>query len=448
MKKKLIFYFSVFLIFGTCLFLEEIQADRTGFSEAEFSQRRTSLMNQIKEGIIILFGGALPLPGKRFRQNNDFFYFTGVEDMNCILALIPKNKKSFLFVPRQTSREEMIEGPNILKDSEFLKKAGITDIFPVNYFDEFIARWAKSVKQTFYLRLAPEDTVNNSRWETQIFVGRKNRNHYNDQISIDQYRLKKLKERYPSFDFKGITSEIDSLRLIKSPEEIAILRKNGKISANAVKKAMLASKPGGYEYQVEAAAMYEIIKQGAQGTAYPPIVASGPNSCIWHYNKNSRELKKGDLILMDFGADLDYICMDISRTWPVSGKFSEEQKEVYQAVLEIQKACIETYKPGITADDVRKHVVKVFKKRNLKTYGLKGGIHHYVGMATHDVGPGGIPLREGMVFTIEPGLYFPDKNIGIRIEDTILITKDGCEVLSRDVPKEIKDIEKLLDSRK
>jgi len=140
--------------------------------------------------------------------------------------------------------------------------------------------------------------------------------------------------------------------------------------------------------------------------------------------------------------------MDITRTWPASGKFTLEQKEIYQTVLEVQKACIEAYRPGVTAKDVQKHVAEVMKEKGLDPRGLKGGMHHYVGMAVHDVGPGGVSLKEGMVFTIEPGLYYPEKNIGIRIEDTVLITKDGCEVLSKDVPKEIDEIEKLMAKRR
>ncbi len=177
-------------------------------------------------------------------------------------------------------------------------------------------------------------------------------------------------------------------------------------------------------------------------------VKNGPNSCILHYNKNGRRMEAGDIILMDFGADLDYLCMDITRTWPVSGKFTPEQREIYQTVLEVQKACIEAYRPGITFKEVQEHVAEVMKKKKINPRGLKGGMDHYIGMATHDVGMVGIPLKEGMVFTIEPGLYYSEKNLGIRIEDTVLITKDGCEVLSKDVPKEIDEIETLMRRKK
>ena len=181
--------------------------------------------------------------------------------------------------------------------------------------------------------------------------------------------------------------------------------------------------------------------------AFAPIVGSGPNTCVWHYDQNGRQTQPGDLVLMDFGADLDHMAMDITRTWPVSGVFSREQREVYEIVLAIEKACLEAYKPGATAAEVQAHVAEVLKSKGLDARGERGGFGHFVGLGTHDVGPRITKLEEGMVFAIEPALYYPEKNIGIRIEDTVLITKDGCEVLTRDAPKEIAEIEKLLGRR-
>jgi Xaa-Pro aminopeptidase len=276
---------------------------------------------------------------------------------------------------------------------------------------------------------------------------RRGRNPYNDQIMLDHYRVKKLKEQYPAFSFNDITPIINGLRVIKSPREIDILRRNGKITAAAVKQAMRASGPGVYEYELEAAALHVIFKNGARGTAFPPIVGSGPNSCIMHYDQNNRLIKPGEVVLMDFGADLDYYCMDITRTWPASGQFTPEQREIYQTVLEVQKACIQAYRPGVTDDDVRAYVEEIMKKKQIDPRGMKGGIHHYVDQGTHGVGPRDVPLKEGMVFTIEPALYFPEKNFGVRIEDTVLITKDGCEVLTKDAPREIAEIETLMKEK-
>lgn len=415
---------------------------------SEFAQRRAALMEQIKKGLIILFADPDYPPASRFRQDNDFYYFTGCDDLNAILIMIPRTGETALFLPPLTQREKRMYGDNFLGDPLAGEKMGLTGIYPTDYFKKFIAGKEKKTDRAFYVRLSPKDEVSYNRREADLFRERRARNPFNDRISPDQYRVNKLKEQYPDFALIDVVPFIDQMRLIKTPREIEILRRNGKISAEAIKQAMLTTKPGVYEYELEAAAMNVILKNGANGPAYAPIIGSGPNSCIYHYCRNDRQMEAGDVVLMDFGADMAHLCMDITRTWPVSGTFTPEQREVYRAVLEVQKACIAAYRPGITAKDVRSHVAKVLKQKGIAMKGLSGGMHHYVGMSVHDVGPKGIPLREGMVFTIEPGLYFPGKNLGIRIEDTILITKDGCEVLSKDVPREIAELEALLAGRK
>jgi Xaa-Pro aminopeptidase len=447
MAMRSFFKRALFLALAALSLAAPAVSQRTGYSREEFAKRRQALMNKVGEGIIVLFGEALPQPAAHFRQDNDFYYLSGVEDPGAVLLMTPRTKDAYLFLPRQTPREEMMEGANLLKDPQAKEKTGFQEIYEVGYFDEFLARSIPRYGQIFYLRLSPRDLVDNARWETQIFQARKARLHYNDQVSLDHHRVEKLRERYPVCRFEDVTPRIDELRVIKSPEELEVARRNGRISAEAVKRAMLASRPGGFEYEIEAAAMQVILSNGAKAAAYPPIVGSGPNACVFHYEKNSRQLEAGDLVLMDFGADLDYMCMDITRTWPASGKFSPEQREVYEIVLAVLNACLEAYRPGVTAQDVQTHVAARMKKRGLNPRGLRGGFGHFVGLSTHDVGARPQALQEGMVFAVEPALYYPEKNIGIRIEDTVLITKDGCEVLTKDVPKEIDELEKWLGQR-
>jgi len=422
-------------------------SQRTGYSKEEFMRRRAALMEKAGGGLIVLFGETSPLPGAHFHQDNDFYYLTGIEDTGAALIMVPRVKGSFLFLPQQTPREAMMGGENLLKNPRAKNKTGFTEIYDVSFFDEYLGRNIDRTGLTLHLRLSPRDTIDNERYETLIFTARRSRLHYNDQISLDNHRILKLRERFPGAEFKDITPFIDAMRVIKSAEEIEVMRRNGRISAEAVRQAILATRQGGYEYEIEAAAIFNILKNGATGAAYPPIVGSGPNTCVLHYEKNDRRIKEGDLVLMDFGGLLDYMCMDISRTWPASGRFTKEQREVYEIALEIEKACIEAYRPGVTAADVQKHVAEVMKKKGLDPRGQRGGIGHYVGLGTHDVGPRAEKLKEGMVFAIEPGLYYPEKNIGVRVEDTVLITKDGCEVLTKDVPKEIDEVEKLLSRR-
>jgi Xaa-Pro aminopeptidase len=428
------------------LTVRPLAGQRSGFPPAEFSARRAGLMDRLKDGAVILFGDAAAPAGSHFRQDNDFYYFTGNEDVGAILVMVPAAHASYLFLPPQTAREKMMEGSNLLDDPEAKALAGFTDVFPSHFLDEFLARSLGRFAGRFHLRLSPRDTLDDARSETGLFEGRRARSHYNDQLSADLYRIEKLRERYPQMELEDLTPVIDEMRVLKTPAEIEALRRNGRLSAEAVRQAMLAGRPGVAEYEIEAAAMAVILKGGAKGAAYAPIVGSGPNSCILHYDKNSRRVEPGDVVLMDFGADLDHLAMDISRTWPASGRFTDDQRETYRTVLEVQKACIEAYRPGATAKDVRDHVAAVMKAKGLDPRGLEGGFGHGVGLSVHDVPIGGI-LKEGMVFAIEPGLYDEKKGLGIRIEDTVLVTAAGCEVLTAGVPREIADIEKLLAGR-
>ncbi len=421
-------------------------AQRTGYGPEEFPQRRAALMERVKDGAVILFGDAAAPPGAHFRQDNDLFYFTGCDDLGAILVLVPPAKGAYLFLPQLTAREKQYDGPNLLDDPDAKAKGGYTDVYPSSYLDEFLARWSARPGGVFHLRLSQRDSLDEARSETGLMEGRRARSHYYDQLSADRYRIVKLRERYPQMEFRDVTPAIDALRAIKTAGEIEVLRRNGKLSAEGVRQAMLATRPGVFEYELEAAAMAVVLKGGARGAAYAPIVGSGPNSCILHYDQNTRRVGPGEVVLMDFGAELDHLAMDITRTWPVSGRFTPEQREAYRVALEVQKACIEAYKPGATAKDVRDHVAAAMKAKGIDPRGLEGGFGHGVGLCVHDVPLGGV-LKEGMVFAIEPGLYYPEKGFGIRIEDTVLITATGCEVLSKDVPKEIDEIEKLLAGR-
>lgn len=423
-----------------------LTAQRTGYTPEEFVRRRAALMAEVKDGAIVLFGDASLPAGAHFRQDNDFFYLTGNEDLGGVLVMLPASRSSYLFLPKRSAREIQYDGPGLLEDPDGKAKAGFNDILAVGDLDEYLARNVARAGGVFHVRLSPRDTLDDARSETALWDGRRSRSHYNAQLSIDQYRIARLRERYPQVELRDVAPAIDALRAIKTAEEIEVMRRNGALSAEAVRQAMLAGRPGVLEYEIEAAAMAVVLKGGAKGAAYAPIVGSGPNSCIFHYERNDRRVGEGEVVLMDFGADLDHLAMDITRTWPASGKFSAEQREVYRIVLEVQKACIEAYKPGATPKDVRDHVAAAMKAKGIDPRGLQGGFGHGVGLAVHDVPLGGV-LKEGMVFAIEPALYYPEKGLGIRVEDTVLITKTGCEVLTKGVPKEIDEIEKLLAGR-
>jgi Xaa-Pro aminopeptidase len=233
--------------------------------------------------------------------------------------------------------------------------------------------------------------------------------------------------------------------MIKTPSEIEVLRRNGRISAEGMRRAIAITRPGLYEYHLEAAATAWFDVNGADGVAYPAIVASGPNLLVWHYFANSRQLESDDLVVMDFGADMGHLTMDITRTWPVDGAFSELELRAYRCVLEAEKAIIAAMRPGATRADTAEVARKVFEKHGFGEH-RAWGAGHFVGMATHDVGDESAPFAPGMVIAVEPIIAIDEEELHVRVEDTVLITDGEAEILSVGVPKEVDAVLALVGS--
>jgi Xaa-Pro aminopeptidase len=418
------------------------------FSPDECARRRVQLMATAREGLIVLFGETSPRPGARFRQDNDFYYLTGCNDREAALVLLAARGEAHLFLPEQSAREIMVDGGNLLTEDGAAARLKLKSIAGLSALDEFLARQFKAVGSVIYTRLAQGDALDADRYEERLLTARLKRSRFNDFPGRDQVRAAKLQESFPEAELRDVTPLLEAMRLSKGTAELDSLRRNGRLTAEAVRQAMRHTTPGAGEYTLEGVVTGWVLGHGANGVAFKPIVAAGLNACTWHYERNDKILAAGELVLMDFGADLDHLCMDISRTWPVSGTFSPEQREIYQAVLEVQKATIAACRPGVKAAEVRQHVAEALAAKRIDTRGLQGDIHHFIGMSTHEGMLLGGPLQQGMVLTVEPGLYFPEKGIGVRIEDTIVITADGCEVLTAAAPKEIDEIEALMKAMK
>jgi Xaa-Pro aminopeptidase len=417
------------------------------FSPDECAQRRARLMREAGNGVIVLFGATEPFPGARFRQDNDFHYLTGVDDRNAVLVMLAARGEAFLFLPEQNPREIMVDGANLLKETGAAARLKLKALLGLSALDEFLSRQLPFAASTLYVRLIPGDTVDSDRYEARLAVARRLRTHFNDYPAPDPARAAKFRALFPEAQVRDISPPLAAMRAVKGPAEIESLRRNGRLSAEAVCRAMRATAPGAREYALAGAASGWVLGHGAQGLAFQPIAASGANACTWHYERNDAELKAGELVLLDFGADFEHLCMDVTRTWPVSGRFSPDQRRLYQAALEVQKATIAACRPGLGAADIRKIVAADLAARQVDPMGLRGDVHHFVGLSTHDGMLRDDTLQEGMVLTVEPGLYLEDKGIGIRIEDTIVITAAGCDVLTAGVPKEIADIEALMNAK-
>jgi len=418
-------------------------AERMGYPPEEFSARRARLAKVLQRGTLVMFGATSASPGVRFRQDNDFFYLTGNESLNAVLVMDAASGDSHLFLPKLTAAQIRYEGSNWLEEPNAAGAHGFRTIQALQALPEFLARRrGTSDGDTLWTRLSERDEVNFGRDDSAIANARRLVNPFAQHPTEDALRVAALRERFPYYKVQDVIPHLDRLRLIKTPREIEILRYNGRISAEALGRAIRATAPGRYEYELEAEATYWLAKHGMQGAAYPAIVGSGPMGNQWHYEDNGRQMKAGELVVMDYAGSLDHLTVDITRTWPVSGQFSDAQLKAYQTTLEAQKAIIAAIKPGVTRATVQKIAEDIFRKQGFDPrYAYVG---HYVGLSVHDVGDWSLPFEAGMTMAIEPIIDIPDQQLHIRVEDTILVTPAGAEILSSGVPKEVNELLSLL----
>ena len=415
--------------------------------QQEFVRRRQDLAKQLKTGHLILFARTVLPEANHYREDNDFFYFTGLGDPGAILVMDASNGDTTIFEPQQSPRVKQVYGANLLSMTpEEQKKFGFKAVLPLDTLDGILA-FALGKESDLWLRLTFPDKADGARIEVGRDYAADYSNPYGDPTPGDRAALKKLAERYPAAHQRDATGFIDDMRNIKTAQEIEVLRRNGKLSAEGIKQAIEHAHPPMYEYQIEAQAAYVFRNGGAQGWAYPAIVGSAENINTWHYFNDRRQIQPNELVVFDFAADLDHMTMDITRTFNISGKFTPEQAKWYAVDLESQKASIALLKPGNTYEQVADAGKAVFEKNGIANqwYGFPG---HFVGLATHDVEHPTGPVKAGQVVTVEPIVEFPDKQMHFRVEDTILITDNGPEILSSSVPKEMTDVEKLVGSAK
>lgn len=413
----------------------------------EFARRRTELAKELKTGYTLLFARINEPEAANYREDNDFYYFTGLQDQAAVLLMNNETGNTIIFEPMQQPRVKQVYGPNLLGlDDAGRAELGYKTVMPVADLDLVLGRFlGQATPPDLWVRLGFADKADGARPETAFDYAEQYAAPYGDPTPGDRAALKKLAEQYPNAHLRDVTSAIDELRNIKTPGEIEVLRKNGKISAEGLRRAIARAKPGMYQYQVAAEARYWFAFNGAQGIAYPAIVGSGPTANTWHYFQDRDLINAGEVVVFDFAADLDHETMDITRTFPMGRKFTPEQAKWYAADLASQKATIALLKPGHTYEEAAAAGKKVFDDNGVGNQWL-GFPGHFVGLATHDVKLARGPIKAGQVVTVEPIIEFPDKRVHFRVEDTILITDGEPEILSSGVVKELADIEKLVGS--
>lgn len=409
-----------------------------------YALRRHALLEQIGGAVAVLRGAPGPGAYVPFRQDNNFYYLTGVDVPGAVLLLDGVQQCAILFLPPRDAGKERWEGPRLLPGPEARRDTGVDAVLEISELDAELARRLQAGR-ALYTPLTPYETAAASRDRLLEHAAERRDDPWDGRPSREAAFRDALVETFGTrAPIRDLAPLLDALRRVKDSREIALLREAGRVGALGLKEAMRSAKPGMYEYQLAAVAEFVFLWHGASGAAFYPIVGSGPNSCILHYHRNHRRMEAGDIVVLDFGPDCGQYVSDVTRTFPVSGRFGKDQADVYRIVLEAQKAVVAAVRPGATFEGLERAAAEVFDAYGCGRHALHA-IGHHVGMAVHDVGGTGT-LAAGNVIAVEPGLYMPEKNLGVRIEDTVLVTGEGCEILTGDVPKEIDAIEKLMAS--
>ena len=433
---------------GLVWFAAAALAAGPAFDQAEYAARRQKLMAAIPDGVAVIFG-AQTLPGyTSFFQGNDFLYLCGVEVPNAVLIVDGIRKSSTLFytISDSDARTEGIS-PAFLKDPK--KESGLEAVLPAERFDATLAGLAARAK-VLYAPFSPEELARECSLEklrtfqrTMVF------DSWDGRLTRELQIVNRLKERFPGVEVRDLSPLVWNLRVIKTPAEIELMRKAARIAVRVYPEVMKATRPGMREYEVAALFEYLCKKEGCQDLAYYVIVRSGENLGSGHEHKNTRVLQDGEIMVIDAGPRLDYYNIDIQVTYPVNGKFTPRQKEIYEAVKALHEANMKVYRPGLTLTQCQSEVETILKGQGFdltKDYfaRLKGGFGHYIGLAVHDVLGGPTVLQPGMLFANEPGYVSAAERVGASVEDTILITETGCENLTAGLPRTVDEIEAVM----
>jgi len=416
------------------------------FNRAEFEGRRARLFEKIPDGVAVIFAAKNQFYPVKFRQSPDFYYLTGIEEANAVLVMVGPNKSSILFVPRRSPEMIRAEGPGIWQIEKREEIYGLTRMQPIEEFLpslQFLGRGAKKL----YMLSGSQGNVQNAREELDFYESLEMTHSIFGGLTESKKAIGVIQQTVPQLAFQSLNPLLDDMRWIKTPFEIELIKKSSEIGAEGVKEAMKGTRPGMYEYELEAAARYVYVKRGARGDAFRPIVASGPNTIVLHYSTNNRQMMDGEIVYMDYGADYGYYTSDVTRTWPVSGRFTPEQEKMYGCILEARDAIITAMKPGVTLNQLKDIAEVIYKKYGFGKEFLAVGryIGHTIGISVHDVDPDrNRPLVAGVVYNVEPLLELPDKKIHMRLEDTVLITPTGAVNMTAGAPANLDEIYALI----
>ncbi len=403
--------------------------------------RRAALRALLGEGLVLVRGLPTQRDYSAFRQDKTFWYLTGIESPDAALLMDAKTGAEILFLPDHNPMMEVWEGELWdAGDAWVSKLTGITNVLPALKLFEMLGE-RLAADPVIWISRYPEVVLAGGADRAMPFDAKQRADRLDGRVARADALADRLEQHFGA-KVRDFRRQIEELRWIKQPQEIAALRRASQSAAIAMVDGIRYTQPDMGEWEVAARLTYVHQFEGATGPAYLPIVGSGPNSCILHYSAASRRMRAGEVLLVDYAPEVDGYVSDVTRTWPVDTQFSERAAKLYDIVLEAQLASIAAVKPGATFATIEAATNAVFTAHDVMQYRLHG-VCHTVGMEVHDTNVRRGTLVEGVAFTVEPGLYDREAGIGIRIEDVVLVTVDGCEVLSAAVPKSRAEIEAL-----
>lgn len=390
----------------------------------EIQKRRMNLIGKLLPKSVF-FLVRRPNDTEYFLPDKHFYYLSNTTDANLVMVLLSEpNASEHLFLPKRNAYMEVWDGKKLYPGEEATQITGFQFTSSFGDLQEHFLLFLASLL-TLPLENAYYNAPEGKQEELPI-----------DRLIQDFIRVRRL-------DQHDAYALISQARLVKSQAEIELLQKAIQITGEGLKETMRFAQPGHYEYELRAMIEYHFLKGGARRPGFDSIVGSGPNSCVLHYTFGRRQTESGDLVVMDVGAEFQEYTADVTRTIPINGKFTPRQRVIYQLVLEAQKQAIAIIKPGIPFRQVDQTAREVINKAGYGQYFIHG-TSHWLGLNVHDVGDYRSILAPGMVLTVEPGIYLPEENLGVRIEDDVLVTETGCLVLSEHIPREIEAIEALM----
>lgn len=469
MKLRRICIWSALLLLtaSVCTSGQEKHYYQTDFPKEEFAERRAKIFEKIgKNAIAVVQGAKGTADFNVFRQSNEFYYLTGIETPHAYLVLDGRNQRTTVYLPHRDVDRERNEGKILsAEDGDLIKElTGIDQVRSVEQLSlDLVGKGLlRPPPPVLYTPLSPAETGTDSRDELLNEQARVSANPWDGAPSREARFRELLSLRAPQFEIRDLSPVFDGLRNIKSKREIEVIRKATEIAGLAIIEAMRSTEAGVYEYQLDAAAKYVFYIHGSRGDGYASIVGGGSNAYLGHYFRKTDKLKDGDLVLMDYAPDYRYYTSDVTRMWPVNGKYTKGQRALTEFISVYRDALFKHIRPGVTSDfvldsaakDMETYLIgKTFENAaHLKAIrdGLKfrGHFQHPVGMAVHDVGQvRGVKLEPGMVFTIDPMIWIHEEKLYVRIEDVVVVTADGAENLSAFVPSTVEDIERTMTEK-